>query len=39
MARTIADLEGKERILPRHVTEASVQRRYGDNDFFWVNGR
>ena len=39
MARTIADLEGSTDILPRHVTEASFQRRYGDSDFYWVNRR
>jgi magnesium chelatase family protein len=39
MARTIADLQGSADILPRHVTEASFQRRYGDNDFYWVGGR
>jgi magnesium chelatase family protein len=39
MARTIADLAGEEEISPEHIREASDQRRYGDNDFFWRTGR
>jgi magnesium chelatase family protein len=39
MARTIADLEGRDDILPCHVTDAAAHRRYGDNDFYWVTGR
>jgi magnesium chelatase family protein len=35
IARTIADLEGEERLRKSHVLEAIQHRRYGDNDFFW----
>lgn len=38
-ARTIADLEGEERIEETHVQEAVQYRRYGDGDFFWAKGR
>ena len=39
MARTIADLEGAERIAAEHLSEAIQHRRYGDGDFFWTKGR
>lgn len=35
VARTIADLEGKESISKDHVYEAVQHRRYGDGDYFW----
>jgi magnesium chelatase family protein len=35
VARTIADLDGREEILPRHIAEAVLYRRYGDRDLFW----
>ncbi|AEJ60828.1 Mg chelatase, subunit ChlI [Spirochaeta thermophila DSM 6578] len=35
LARTIADLEGAERIQKDHLLEAVHYRRYGDMDFFW----
>jgi magnesium chelatase family protein len=35
VARTIADLDGAERIGKDHVLEAIQHRRYGDTDFFW----
>ncbi|HET6452735.1 MAG TPA: YifB family Mg chelatase-like AAA ATPase [Spirochaetia bacterium] len=34
-ARTLADLEEEDHILPRHVLEAVEQRRYGDGDFYF----
>lgn len=39
MARTIADLEGAERIAASHLQEAIQHRRYGDGDFYWVKAR
>jgi magnesium chelatase family protein len=39
MARTIADLEGEERISAKDVAEAIENRRYGDDDFFWTATR
>lgn len=39
IARTIADLEGEERIREEHVAAAVEHRRYGDGDFFWIKGR
>jgi magnesium chelatase family protein len=39
MARTIADLEGAERIAESHLREAIQHRRYGDGDFYWVKAR
>jgi magnesium chelatase family protein len=35
MARTIADLDGRERIGEKQVQEAVQYRRYGDSDFYW----
>ncbi|HTZ50293.1 MAG TPA: YifB family Mg chelatase-like AAA ATPase [Spirochaetia bacterium] len=39
IARTIADLEGDERVKEDHVAAAVEHRRYGDGDFFWIKGR
>ena len=39
MARTIADLEGAERIGHQHLREAIQHRRYGDGDFCWTSER
>jgi magnesium chelatase family protein len=36
IARTIADLEGAERIRERHLLEAVEHRKYGDGDFRWI---
>jgi magnesium chelatase family protein len=36
IARTIADLEGEERITTTHLMEALQHRRYGDGDYYWV---
>jgi magnesium chelatase family protein len=38
-ARTIADLEGEERISQAHIVEAVERRRYGDGNFYWAHGR
>jgi len=35
VARTIADLEGKEKTEKEHVYEAVQHRRYGDGDYYW----
>lgn len=35
MSRTIADLNGCEKILKEHILEAVYYRRYGDKDLFW----
>ena len=35
ISRTIADLEGCERICKDHVMEAVQYRRYGEGDYFW----
>lgn len=35
VARTIADLDGAERLTRSHIGEAVQHRRYGDKDFFW----
>lgn len=35
VARTIADMEGEERIHTPHLYEAIQLRRYGEGDFFW----
>jgi len=35
VSRTVADLEGSQPILLRHVKEAAELRRYGDEDPFW----
>jgi magnesium chelatase family protein len=35
IARTIADLEGEERIGKEHVLEAVQHRRYGEENSFW----
>ena len=35
IARTIADLDGKENINKEHLYEAVQHRRYGDGDYFW----
>ncbi len=37
IARTVADLEGAERIRPEHVVEASQHRRYGDGNYCWAD--
>jgi magnesium chelatase family protein len=39
IARTLADLEGEERIREEHVALAVEHRRYGDEDFYWTKGR
>lgn len=39
ISRTIADLEGEERIRQDHVAVAVEHRRYGDGDFYWIKGR
>jgi magnesium chelatase family protein len=36
IARTIADLEGSERIREQHLLEAVEHRKYGDGDFRWI---
>lgn len=36
VARTIADLEALESILPCHLEEALHLRRFGDSDIFWL---
>jgi magnesium chelatase family protein len=38
VARTIADIEGKESIEKFHLLEAIQHRRYGDGDFVWNSG-
>ena len=38
MARTLADLDASEPILPAHIRGAVQHRRYGDGDFFWTRG-
>ncbi|MFW6360573.1 MAG: ATP-binding protein, partial [Spirochaetota bacterium] len=35
ISRTIADLEGCERICKDHVMEAVQYRRYGEGDYYW----
>jgi magnesium chelatase family protein len=35
VARTIADIEGREEIAPEHVLEAVQHRRFGDADEVW----
>ncbi|RKX93987.1 MAG: ATP-binding protein [Spirochaetes bacterium] len=35
VARTIADLEGKDILEKDHIYEAVQHRRYGDGDYFW----
>jgi magnesium chelatase family protein len=35
IARTIADLEGRENISRQHLLEALSLRRYGEGDYFW----
>ncbi len=35
IARTVADLDGSERIKDDHLLEAIQHRRYGDSDFYW----
>ena len=35
IARTIADIDRRERIGKTHLLEAAEYRRYGDSDFFW----
>jgi magnesium chelatase family protein len=39
IARTAADLDGKDRINPTHLEEALQHRRYGDGNYFWVKAR
>jgi magnesium chelatase family protein len=39
IARTLADLEGEERIREEQVAAAVEHRRYGDEDFYWTKGR
>jgi magnesium chelatase family protein len=39
IARTIADLEGEERLREEHIAAAVEHRRYGDGDYFWIKGR
>ncbi len=36
IARTIADLEGRERICEEHILEAVQHRRFGDSDLPWI---
>ena len=35
LSRTIADLDGCDRIASAHVNEALQYRRYGDVDIYW----
>lgn len=35
ISRTIADLDGSDRILKEHVMEAVQYRRYGEGDYYW----
>ncbi len=39
VARTIADLEGREGLEEDDILEAVQHRRYGDGDYFWQDGR
>ena len=39
IARTVADLDGKDRITPTHLEEAIQHRRYGDGNYYWVKAR